>query len=135
MNKPEIIKATIVTASISHVTISEAIEPLPEIKVEYPKEGGLQSETKAELTTLQQNYRNSLKATDKTKATATDVEYYSVIYFKNEAQRKEFYDLINASELIKNYNKFIKGEDLAKALNIPLTPVIITPPNKFKSSI
>lgn len=101
------------------------------VDIKYPEKEGIEGEALAEIVDLQNAFTDSVRATANSKKIATDTEYYSVIYFKTEEQKIEFFTKINALSLISNGNKFIKGEKLADVLEIIMDERPIKIPKKF----
>ncbi len=62
----------------------------------------------------------------------TSTDYYSVIFFKNKAQRQQFYELAKILDIVDESGRFIKGESFAEKLNIPLSKVDIKKTTNFK---
>lgn len=101
------------------------------VDIKYPEKEGIEGEALDEIVDLQNAFTDSVRATANSKKIATDTEYYSVIYFKTEEQKIEFFTKINALSLISNGNKFIKGEKLADVLEIIMDERPIKIPKKF----
>lgn len=101
------------------------------VEIKYPEKEGIEGEALAEIVSLQNEFDNTAKAIVNRKKVATDTEYYSVIYFKTEDQKIEFFTKINALNLIANGNKFIKGERLAEKLEIIMDERPVKIPKKF----
>jgi hypothetical protein len=71
-----------------------------------------------------------LRKENKIKDDNTSTDFWVSIYFADKAQRDEFLKNAGLTELLEA--QYINGEQMAKKLNIPLTPRVIEPPKPFK---
>lgn len=64
----------------------------------------------------------------------TDLNYYTCIFFKNEEQKKQFYEVAKILDLVDESGRFVKGEDFCDRLNIKIDKVSIKKMGKFAGS-
>lgn len=102
-------------------------------KIEYPDgPKSVESDSIVELTQLQKDFKEAARKEEQLKADNTNTEFLSVIIFKNNAQRDEFYNQIG----IKGTDlQYIDGQKLIAALELNIQKVNLKNPGKFKCNL
>lgn len=87
-------------------------------KLDMPElTGNGEVDCKADLDTLQQAFRDSLKREDKRFELATDTEFWVALCFQTREQKEVF---LRALALLEEGDKYIDGQRFAERLGIPL---------------
>lgn len=107
---------------------TEIFDDKSEFIIDYTgiAENDLQGETDVEIETLREKMRRARISQQEMFKTHTNANYYSVIYFKSEKQKQDFFNLIGMPSSTKEW--FVDGETLARAAKIQLDNVELKKP-------
>lgn len=89
----------------------------------------LEQDAETELTELQKEFKESARKETELKEQNTSSEYYSVIVFKTQAQRDQFYEQLGITH---DDNQYIDGQKLIKALQLKIDEINLKNPGRFK---
>jgi hypothetical protein len=92
-------------------------------------EPNIEQDAEVELTELQKQFREKAKQEAELKEKNTSSEFWSMIVFKTQEQRDQFYEMLGVTS---EDNQYINGQKLIRALEMKIETFNEKTPGKFK---